>query len=115
MATDPHPRESDIPERSPEPTAWRLPGAGMYGSDVEVVGLDAYRRLAVEADNAIQSCLRWAESADKAKARLSRAVKIGERLQQALAERRDDQQACVDWDELMADEFVEALKEMDEG
>jgi hypothetical protein len=42
-----------------EPQAWTLKGVGMYGSDVEVVSLDAYRRLAQRCENAEAAALMW--------------------------------------------------------
>lgn len=46
-------------ERVAIPESWTLPGVGMYGSDVEVVSLDAYRKLAARCENAEAAALMW--------------------------------------------------------
>lgn len=40
--------------------SWTLPGVGPFGSDVEVVSLDAYKQLAARCENSEATCLMWA-------------------------------------------------------
>jgi hypothetical protein len=41
------------------PQSWLLEGVGPHGSDVEVVSLDAYWRLATRCENAETAALIW--------------------------------------------------------
>lgn len=41
------------------PQSWVLPGVGQEGSDVEVISLDAYQKLAARCKNAEASALMW--------------------------------------------------------
>jgi hypothetical protein len=43
--------------------AWTLKGVGPYGTDMEVVSLDAYNDLAQRCRNAEAACLIWARKA----------------------------------------------------
>jgi hypothetical protein len=100
--------------------AWRLKGAGAYGSDVDVISIELYRELAANQKNTMTTLTKWAESAHKHEKRADALARAGDALVEIARTARafggvNDQErlgaAVRAWDEVMADRYDETIKE----